>query len=62
VLFAVRPYRHTIDLGSARTSTQGGVTLELDAECSPAITSAWDSGSRDRLALWAVTVGTDMMG
>jgi hypothetical protein len=50
---AFRPFGVDVALGD-HVSTPG--------TCDAAATSAWDDSSKDGLALWAVTVGTNMMG
>jgi hypothetical protein len=55
-LFAVRPFHLSVDLtaGSDRVVAQG--------RCDIAARTAWNGDDKDRLALWSVTVGTNMMG
>jgi hypothetical protein len=52
-VIAFRPFGVDVELGN-QVSTSG--------TCDSAATSAWHDGSKDGLALWAVTVGTNMMG
>lgn len=61
VLFAVRPYHRQVEfdgIGHVRTAAH----LVADGQCDAAVSTAWLNPSSDQLRLWAVTVGTDMMG
>jgi hypothetical protein len=57
LVVAVRPYDVSVDLApsSEDVSTFTGT-------CDAAAGTAWKDDSKDQLALWAVTIGTNMMG
>jgi hypothetical protein len=61
VFVAVRPCDLTVDfarrLGGSTTHS-----LKVSGTCDAAASTAWHDGDKDRLALWAVTVGTNQMG
>ena len=53
LLVALRPFDLSIDIGGH---------IPVSGTCDAAASTAWGDGSHDELALWAVTVGTNMMG
>ena len=60
-LVALRPFGLEIDL-SSKTSASGAKPLLVHGSCDAAARTAWNHESKDSLKLWAVTVGTNMMG
>src|SRR4051794_8586410 len=59
--YAGRPVGLTLDLAKPGSSA-AHKSLLVSGQCDAAAKTAWNNDSRDRLALWAVTVGTNMMG
>jgi hypothetical protein len=57
LLLALRPFDVTLDFASGRDKP-----LFVSATCDAAATTAWNRDSKGKVALWAVTVGTNMMG
>jgi len=60
VIVAARPFGVTVDLAD-RVGPHAKPLL-VSGTCDAAATTAWNDDSKDELALWAVTVGTNMMG
>lgn len=61
LLVALRPFDLTVVPGGG-SSGAAAKALGVSGTCDAAATTAFDDGSKDHLALWAVTVGTNMMG
>jgi hypothetical protein len=61
-VYAVRPFAHTLDLAKPGASAATHKALLVSGQCDAAAKTAWNHDSGDHLALWAVTVGTNMMG
>jgi hypothetical protein len=53
---ALRPFGMTVDAGT------DAHPLPVSGRCDAAAKTAWNQDDKDDLALWAVTVGTNMMG
>jgi hypothetical protein len=53
LVVALRPFDLTVELGPR---------LSASGTCDAAASTAWQDGSKDGVGLWAVTVGTNMMG
>jgi hypothetical protein len=60
-VYAIRPFDLSVDLANRRIAPPGK-SLAVHGRCDAAARTAWDHDAKDRLKLWAVTVGTDMMG
>jgi hypothetical protein len=50
---ALRPFDLHVDIGGR---------IPVSGTCDAAASTAWQDGWHDQLALWSVTVGTNMMG
>ena len=63
---AVTPFRGKLSIdppGSAHADKKNQARLQISGRCRPPILSAWRSAhSYEKLALWAVTEGTDKFG
>jgi hypothetical protein len=60
-IVAFRPFDLTVDL-TDHTKTAHGPSVLASGTCDAAATTAWNRDSKGKVALWAVTVGTNMMG
>jgi hypothetical protein len=59
-LVVLRPFGIEVDLSHG--STAGATPLLVHGSCDAAARTAWNHEPKDGLKLWAVTVGTNMMG
>jgi len=59
--YALRPFDLSVDL-SNKSITLHGKALIVQGRCDAAARTAWNRDPKDGLELWAVTVGTKMMG